>query len=177
MVEDFDRDDIEGEIHVGLDFGYVNDPTAVVYSIMDKKHKRIYIYAEEGGKEWTNDKIYEIMKISMYTNANPNSIIYADAAEPKSIKYLQAKGLLIKPAKKGKDSILKGIDYLSQFKIIIHSNCSEIIDELNQYTWIEKDGEPINTPINKFNHWIDALRYSYSVEASGSSKLSFSRMK
>jgi len=164
------------EIKIGLDFGYVNDPTAIILSKHDPVNKIIYIYHIDYGYEWTNDKIYDKLKKTLYDKARLTTSIYADSAEPKSIKDLYSKGLNVIPAKKGKDSIRKGIDYLLQHKIIVHPSCNEIIEEFNQYTWKERDGVPTNEPINKYNHCIDALRYSYSREAAAGGKIIFTRI-
>ena len=91
------------------------------------------------------------------------SVIVADAAEQKSIEEIRRKGIVrIKPCVKGPDSIIHGIQKLQNYKIIVHPSCSEIITEFENYSW-QKDratGEYINKPIDDFNHYCDALRYS-----------------
>lgn len=90
------------------------------------------------------------------------SIIIADSAEPKSIEEIRRAGISrIKPSKKGADSIIHGIQELKNYDIIVSPNCTGIITELENYTWKKsKEGEYQNIPIDSFNHYIDALRYS-----------------
>ena len=88
--------------------------------------------------------------------------ITADAAEPKSIDRLYDLGIRrIKAARKGKDSIMNGIDYLQDFKIIIHPLCVNFLLEIQNYSWqTDKSGKKINKPIDDFNHLMDAMRYA-----------------
>ena len=90
-------------------------------------------------------------------------MIIADAAEQKSIAEIKKEGIIkIKESKKGPDSIIHGIQKLQNYEIIIHPLCTAIITELENYSW-KKDkntGLYINQPIDMFNHYIDALRYS-----------------
>ena len=91
------------------------------------------------------------------------SVIIADSAEPKSIEELRRDGISrIRESIKGKDSVIHGIQKLQNYKIIVHPTCEKIITEFENYSW-KKDkqsGEYINQPIDEFNHFIDALRYS-----------------
>jgi len=85
----------------------------------------------------------------------------ADSSEPKSIDYLDAKGIRIRGAMKGKDSINAGIDFLSEFEIIVNAHLVEFMVEFNNYCWqVDKDGKVINKPVDEFNHFIDSLRYA-----------------
>lgn len=87
--------------------------------------------------------------------------ITADSAEPKSIDELKSLGLRIKGAKKGKDSILNGIQWIQDLKIIIHPRCINFLTEINNYSWDkDKFDKPLNRPIDDFNHLMDAMRYS-----------------
>lgn len=87
--------------------------------------------------------------------------IIADSAEPKSIDELRGLGLRrIEAAKKGKDSINNGIQFIQNFEIIIHPRCTNFITEINNYTWDkDKFGNCINRPVDDFNHLMDSLRY------------------
>ena len=92
-------------------------------------------------------------------------IIVADCAEQKSIEELKRLGCRrIVPCKKGKDSILFGIQYVQQFKVYVHPKCTGIIEEFQNYSWQKdkKTNEYINKPIDYFNHYLDALRYAVS---------------
>ena len=87
--------------------------------------------------------------------------IVADSSEPKSIDDIRRQGIYrIKGAKKGKDSILNGIQFIQDFKIYIHPKCENTLIELSNYVWDAKEGNVINKPIDDYNHLMDALRYS-----------------
>lgn len=158
-VADFDHAAINGQLLVGLDFGFVNDTSALVASILDEEEKTIYIFEEWGETGRTNDEIAKVISSLGFAK----STIIADSAEQKSIEELRRGGIYrVKACAKGPDSILHGIQKLQQYKIIVHSSCTEVITELENYSW-QKDkqsNEYINKPIDKFNHYIDALRYS-----------------
>lgn len=144
----------------GLDFGYVNDPSALFCGLFDIKNKTIYVFDEMYEYALNNSKIYEKIQDMGYAKEH----IYADSAEPKSIDELRALGLAhIAPAQKGKDSVLHGIQYLQGFKFIIHPRCVSFITEINNYTWQkDKFGALINRPSDDFNHLMDAMRYAAS---------------
>lgn len=156
---DFDHTKIKGQHCCGLDFGFTNDPTAFVACIVNQEEKRIYIYNEWGDTGYTNDEIAQKIKETGYQKSD----IVADSAEQKSIEEIKRAGVFrIKPAIKGPDSILYGINRLQQFEFIVHPSCVNVIEELQNYSW-EKDkatNEYINKPVDKFNHYLDALRYS-----------------
>ncbi len=87
--------------------------------------------------------------------------ITADSAEPKSIDELNTLGLRVTGAKKGKDSILNGIQWIQDLEIIIHPRCVNFITEISNYTWdTDKFGNKLNKPIDDFNHLMDAMRYA-----------------
>lgn len=141
----------------GLDFGYTNDPTAFIAALVDTEAKELYIYDEHYQKAMTNEDIVNMIKYKGYAKEK----ITADSAEPKSIDDIKRKGIRrIKAAKKGKDSILNGIQNIQDYKIIIHPKCENFITEINNYVWDNKNGVAINKPIDDFNHLQDALRYA-----------------
>ena len=85
----------------------------------------------------------------------------ADSSEPKSIDYIKGKGVRIEGAKKGKDSINMGIDFLLEFEIIVNAHLVEFKTEFDNYAWaVDKNKKPLNKPIDDFNHFIDSLRYA-----------------
>ena len=94
--------------------------------------------------------------------------ITADCAEPKSIDELNGYGLRIRAAKKGKDSIQNGIQWIQELEIIIHPRCVNFMTEISNYTWDkDKFGKKLNVAIDDFNHLMDAMRYAleqYIVE-------------
>ena len=158
-TEDFNHEEIKGALMVGLDFGFIHDISAIVAALMVESEGRIYIFKEYGATGKTNKDLANIIK-SMGLS---KSVIVADCAEPKSIAEIKAEGIQkIKPCTKGADSILHGIQKLQNYQIIIHPSCTGIITEFENYTY-QKDkntGLYINKPIDDFNHYIDALRYS-----------------
>lgn len=148
--------------YFGLDFGYVNDPSAFIHSKIDVKNKKIYIVEEYVKKGMLNDEIANVIKQLGYSK----EIITADSAEQKSIAEISNHDITrIRSAMKGKDSIISGIQYLNQFDIVIDERCFKTIEELDNYTW-KKDkntGEYYNEPVDTYNHCIDALRYSVEM--------------
>lgn len=141
----------------GLDFGYTNDPTAFFIGFLDKKESILYVWDEMYEKGLSNKKIYEKLKNMGYTKER----IVADSAEPKSIDELRSYGMSIKAAKKGKDSILNGIQWIQDLKIIIHPRCTNFITEISNYQWDkDKFDKPLNKPVDDFNHLMDAMRYA-----------------
>lgn len=159
QISDFDHTKVKGTHCVGLDFGFTNDPTALICSIVNEEEKRIYIYKEWGGTGYLNDAIAEKI-IDMGLG---KTTIIADSAENKSIEEIKRYGVKrIAPAEKGKDSILQGIQRVQQYEIIVNSSCKKVIEELQNYAWVKDKmtNEYINKPIDKFNHYLDALRYS-----------------
>lgn len=165
-VEEFDHTKINGTLLCGLDYGFVNDISAFVASLLDEENKKIYVFKIWGDTNKTNDELSNIIKSMGFSK----SIIIADCAEQKSIEEMKRAGILrIKPSVKGADSIIHGIQKLQQYDIIIHPSCEGIITEFENYSW-QKDkqsGEYINKPIDSFNHYIDALRYSLQCVNSG----------
>ena len=156
-VEEFNHEDIKGDLLVGLDFGFVNDTSALVASILTED--KIYIFKEWGDTGKTNQELANVIKSLGFSK----SIIVADAAEQKSIEEIKRAGVIkIKPCKKGPDSIIHGIQKLQNYEIIVHPSCEGIVTEFENYSW-QKDkntGLYVNKPVDAFNHYIDALRYS-----------------
>jgi phage terminase large subunit len=157
--EEFNHAEIKGDLLVGMDFGFVNDVSTVVASVIVEADKRIYVFKEWGDTNKTNEELAQIITALGFSK----SVIVADSAEQKSIEEIRRKGVAkIKPCVKGPDSIIHGIQKLQNYEIIIHPSCTELLVELENYAWTKdkKTGEYINKPIDAFNHYIDALRYS-----------------
>ena len=142
----------------GLDFGYTNDPAAFFCGIIDIEQKELYVFDEIYEKALQNTVIYQKIEAKGFKK----EVITADSAEPKSIDHLKSLGLYrIKGSKKGKDSINAGIQFIQEFKIIIHPRCNNFLTEISNYCWDkDKFGKPINKPIDDFNHLMDAMRYA-----------------
>lgn len=158
--EQFNIDDIKTncESIFGLDFGYTNDPTALFCGLLDKVNKKIYVFDEIYEKGLSNAAIYQRINDKGFSK----ELITADCAEPKSIDELRGLGLRrITAAKKGKDSIMNGIQFIQDYEIIIHPKCVNFLTEISNYTWDkDKFGNAINKPVDDFNHLMDAMRYA-----------------
>ena len=145
--------------YFGLDFGYINDPSAFIHLKIDEQNKRIYFLEEYVRKGLLNDKIAEAIKDLGYSK----EVITADSAEKKSIAEIRQKGISrIREAKKGPDSVIQVIQFLSQYEFIVDERCVKLIEELENYTWYKdkKTNEYINRPVDSYNHVIDACRYA-----------------
>ena len=142
-------------IGFGLDFGYSQDPTAVV--AVWKENDNLYLEEVIYEKGLTNDNIAKLLKESGVDRLHD---IIADSAEPKSIDELRKYGLSVKPAFKGPDSIRNGIDILKRHKLFVTKSSHNLIVELNRYKW-KKDsgGNMLNQPVEVWNHALDAVRY------------------
>lgn len=142
----------------GLDWGFSNDPTAVIASLVNEKTKEIFIYDEIYGYRMTNQAIATAIKAKGWQNC----LIVADSAEPKSIEEVRQMGIQrIRPAKKGPDSLRAGIQKIQDYHIYVHPRCSNTLVEFNNYVWDkDKDGRILQVPIDDYNHAMDAFRYS-----------------
>jgi len=159
-------------VAVGMDFGYTNDPTAIVdvYKMDNELFVDLICYETD----LTNPKIAERLKALNITNN-----VVADSAEPKSIAEIRSEGVWIDPAQKGKDSIVNSIDVLKRYRINVTSRSQALIAEMNSYKWKEDrlTGLKLQEPADRQrDHAIDALRYvalnklsnlntSYSIRA------------
>lgn len=151
---EFPEFDIDIEAVIGLDFGFTNDPSAA--TLIFKKNDKLYIHELFYKTGMTNSDIVDYIKKLGYEQV----LIFADAAEPKSVEQIKREGLLIKPAVKGQGSINAGISLLKEYDIIVSKESKNIIKEYNNYYWEElKDGTIINKPKDKFNHAMDSIRY------------------
>jgi phage terminase large subunit len=141
-------------ISIGLDWGFANDFTTIIglYKYNDE-----YIFDEMLYKKGILNK-----QISQEIDSlGIKDLIYCDSAEPKSIAELKSLGHSVTGVKKGKDSIVYGINLINQNKIRVTSSSLNLIAELNKYTWATaKDGTKLNKPIDKYNDCIDAARYA-----------------
>lgn len=142
-------------VALGLDWGYSNDPTALleVWIWNDALYFNELLYERSLTNQDIINKLNEI-GVDRYVE------IIADSAEPKSIEEIRRAGFNIKPATKGPDSVMNGIDILKRHRIHVTKQSTNIIKELNGYKWVtDKDGNKLNKPIDMFNHALDAARY------------------
>lgn len=146
----------------GLDFGYTNDPSALFCGLVDPAAKTLWVFDEMYERGMSNEMIAEKITALGYSKER----IRADSSEPKSIDRLRDIGIgRIEKARKGRDSVNSGIDYLQDYKIIIHPRCVNFITEIGNYTWAtdNKTGRKLNVPIDDFNHLMDAMRYAMEL--------------
>ena len=141
----------------GLDFGYTNDPSALFCGFISLEHRRLYVWDEMYKKGMSNTAIHQEVSRMGYAKEQ----ITADCAEPKSIDQLKGLGLTrIKGAKKGKDSVNNGIQWIQDLEIIIHPRCVNFLTEISQYQWKkDKFGKSLNEPDGD-DHLMDAMRYA-----------------
>jgi len=144
----------------GMDFGYSNDPTAIVD-----------VYEYNGGtildeliyrKGLSNKQIVDILQ------SQDEALVIADSAEPKSIDEIKSYGIAILPFTKGKDSVRNGIQYVQSKRVSITKRSINIIKEYRNYLWaMDKNGEYVIPPVpeHEFSHSMDAIRYglAYNV--------------
>ena len=142
-------------IALGLDFGFTNDPTALIAVF------------EQGGELWLEELIYERGLTNQDIAARMKELqitraweIVADSAEPKSIEEIYRLGFNIVPATKGPDSVRNSIDILKRYRMNVTRSSVNLIKELNNYKWkSDKNGNPTGDPVDFLNHGIDASRY------------------
>ncbi len=139
----------------GLDYGYTNDPTAFIAFKVNPIEKILYIYDEFYRRRMLNCDIAEEIRSRGYAKER----IRADCAEPKSNDDLRRMGISrITPSVKGQDSILNGIDRISEYKMFVDPKCVNTARELSTYCYRDDNSR---IPVDKDNHLCDALRYAF----------------
>ncbi len=143
----------EAKLHsYGLDFGYSNDPTAIIAIY---KHNGGYILDEIAYKTGMSNKSIADLLLNL-----ESKMVLADSSEPKSIAEIRGYGPLILPVKKGPGSINQGIQFVQDQKISVTKQSLNLIKEYRNYMWFkDKDGKITNEPDGGFDHCMDALRY------------------
>jgi phage terminase large subunit len=137
----------------GLDFGYSNDPSSIVA-----------VYYVNGG--YVLDEILFLKGLQNKQLADtilnqPQALVIADSAEPKSIDDIRGYGVNIQPAEKGPDSVRNGISLVQEQRISVTKRSVNIIKEYRNYLWkVDKDGKILNEPEHTFSHSMDAIRYA-----------------
>jgi phage terminase large subunit len=135
----------------GQDFGFSTDMTTLVRVSVDKENRTVYV-----------KEIYGLTNLSTSDIAYKNKVqcgldlIICDSAEPRLVKELKNSGLNIKPTIKKIGSILSGIALMQDYQIIVDRSSVKIIREINNYVWHERNEKPID----RYNHFIDAIRYA-----------------
>lgn len=139
---------------VGIDFGFTNDPTAVIE--VQKHNRDIFL------REWvykTGMLNSDIHKAFLALGLKQHRA-FADSADPKSIQELRNMGLNVNPTVKGPDSIVSGINWLKDHVIHVHKDSHNLKNELLNYQYTMLGGFATNEPIDSHNHLLDAARYT-----------------
>lgn len=162
IVEEFNPMELAAqglEHRPALDMGYI-DPTAIVDTLYNKETHTIYIFNEFYKRGQQLDDIAAAIE-------NMNLLrtkLYVDAADARAIAYFKTKGIAAFPCPKGKDSVRAGVMFLQNHKIIIHPTCKNVINEIEQYSYVKskQTGEYTDEIEHLYSHSMDALRYAYS---------------
>lgn len=156
----------------GLDFGFTVHPTSFVRSVLIPEKREIHIHKGFYLYNRTNPELAEIVKPLINDER-----IWCDSEEPKSVRELRNYGINARGAIKGKGSVNFGIQWLKQYRIVIHEKEQDIINEFQIYQFgKDKDGEYINIPVKSHDHAVDGLRYSYSDKYMGEKKAGMTRL-
>ena len=144
-----------GKIILGQDYGFSSDPSTLVKTSIDKSNKIIYVQLCFYQPKLTTSEIAVLNKKFAGDN-----LIVGDSAEPRLINEL-SRSCNVVPAIKGQGSVTYGISLLQDYDLIIDPDSIDLIKELNNYCWLEKKSQ---TPVDNFNHALDALRYAVSYQ-------------
>jgi len=143
---------------LGLDFGFTNDPTAIaaIYKFNGKLIIEEILYRTG----LLNSDIAKVIKQeASYRGWGNNFKVVCDSSEPKSIAELKRYGIKAYGVTKGRDSVTYGISLVQEFELLIEANSKNLISELENYSWLKKQGKQVNIPEDKNNHIADAFRY------------------
>lgn len=140
---------------IGLDFGYTNDPSAIVEVYY---HNGGYILNEVAfANGLSNKQIAELLK----REDGRKPLVIADSAEPKSIDEIRGYGIAIVGSTKGPGSVQQGIQLVQDQQISVTRNSFNILKEFRNYLWeTDRDGKILNEPEHKYSHSMDAIRYA-----------------
>jgi len=140
----------------GQDYGFAADPSTLVEVNIDSSNKRIYLKECFYLQRLTTSQIAQLnLKHAR------EGLIIGDSAEPRLLSEIKAKGCNVRPSIKGQGSITYGISLLQDYDIIVSPDSTNLIKELNNYRWLERKS---NTPIDNWNHLIDAVRYAVGFQ-------------
>jgi phage terminase large subunit len=144
----------------GQDFGFSTDPTTLVQISVDNEEKRMWVRECYAQTNMTTTQIAQ--KNRQFCGLD---LVICDSSEPRLITELKNMDLNIRGAIKKKGSILSGIALMQDFEIIVDKGSTTIIKELNNYIWKTKNA----TPIDSYNHCLDAIRYALEYLIRGKS--------
>lgn len=140
----------------GQDYGFAADPSTLVEVNIDSTNKRIYLKECFYLQRLTTSQIAQLN-----LKHAKEGLIVGDSAEPRLLSEIKAKGCNVRPSIKGQGSVTYGISLLQDYDIIVSPESTNLIKELNNYRWLERKS---NTPIDNWNHLIDAVRYAVGFQ-------------
>ena len=140
----------------GQDYGFAADPSTLVECNIDTSTKTIYLKECFYLQRLTTSQIAELN-----LKHSKGGLIIGDSAEPRLLSEIKAKGCNVKPSIKGHGSVIYGISLLQDYDLVVTPDSTNLIKELNNYCWLEKKS---NTPVDKWNHIIDAIRYAVGYQ-------------
>lgn len=142
----------------GMDFGFGNDPSCVVKVFVLQSRRQIYIAREAFGRV-TMDQLPHLVRQVI---RDEGDYVKADASQPGTIEFLNARGLNVFPARKGPGSVKSGILFLQGYEIIIDPDCERMREEAHLYSWQtdKLTNQSLSTPVDAHNHGWDAVRYA-----------------
>ena len=154
-----------GKIVYGQDYGFAADPSTLIATSIDMTNKKIYL------KEcFYKPRLTTSQLIILNKQFAGSSLIVGDSAEPRLLSEIKASGCNIVKSIKGQGSITFGISLLQDYDLIVDNDSINLIKELNNYAWLERKS---NTPIDKFNHLIDAIRYAVTYQLQNKNRGSY----
>lgn len=162
QIDEFPEDTSSLKEVYGLDFGFTNDPTAIVRLFVDTKRK--VVYADERCYQ-THMLNSDIAALLREEHMPSNVCVFADCAEPKSIEEISREGVNIvacdKDAPVRSEKLKFQLQWMQGWKFYFTKRSINLIKEARNYTWAkDRDGKPLNQPIDKWNHILDAMRYA-----------------
>ena len=154
-----------GVVVYGQDYGFAADPSTLIATSIDMANKKIYL------KEcFYKPRLTTTQLITLNKQFAGSSLIVGDSAEPRLLSEIKASGCNIVKSIKGQGSITFGISLLQDYDLIVDNDSINLIKELNNYAWLERKS---NTPIDKFNHLIDAIRYAITYQLQNKNRGSY----
>lgn len=141
----------------GMDFGFGSDPSFVV-KVYVLPGNVVYIAGEACGRT-TMDQLPALVRGVVHQDGD---LVKADASQPGTIEFLQARGINAQAAKKGPGSVKSGITFLQGHEIVIDPTCEHMREEARLYSWMvdRLTGRSLNTPVDANNHGWDSVRYA-----------------
>jgi len=148
----------------GLDFGYFPDPTALIKVAVDNAKKRVYLDEKLYSDQLSTEQIISAVRAAI---RNHRDMIIADSAEPRTIQDMAKARINVQPAQKGPDSVRAGIMKMQGYTLVVTHESHNLKKELNNYVWNDRKS---STPIDDYNHLIDAARYCFTRLVLGKGK-------